>query len=107
MSWAATAIGFLLIIGVNTIVAAVAIRFFRLRLATTWGAAVYTALFVPLIYFATTLLLSGFVGFGGSGVGDRSTALVLVWVLPFALAVSLDIFWLPSPDEVEMPEKTG
>ncbi|WP_134671409.1 hypothetical protein [Halorussus marinus] len=107
MSSAATAIGFLLIIGVNTVVAAVAIRFFRLRLATTWGAALYTALFVPLIYFVTTILLSGFVGFGGGGVGDRATALILVWVLPFTLAVSLDVFWLPSPDEIEMPEKAG
>ncbi|MFC7082367.1 hypothetical protein [Halorussus caseinilyticus] len=101
---AATVFGFLLIMVVNTVLAAVAIRFFRLRLTTTWGAVVYTAVLVPLLYFGTTILLSGFIGFGGSGVQDRGTALILVWVVPFTLAVSLDIFWLPSPDEVELPD---
>lgn len=103
---AATVFGFLLIIVVNTVVAAVAIRFFRLRLSTRWGAAVYTAVFVPIVYLATTILLSGFVGFGGEGVRNRGTALVLVWVIPFALAVTLDIFWMPPPEEVELPEQT-
>lgn len=102
----ATVFGFLLIIAVNTVVAAVAIRFFRLRLSTRWGAVVYTAVFVPVIYLVTTILLSGFVGFGGSGVRDTGTALILVWVIPFTLAVSLDIFWMPAPDEVELPDQT-
>ncbi|UPV75185.1 hypothetical protein M0R89_03725 [Halorussus limi] len=102
---AATAIGFLLIMVVNTVLAAVAIRFFRLRLSTQWGAVVYTVVFVPLLYVVTTILLSGFVGFGGSGVEDRTTALMLVWAIPFALAVSLEIFWMPAPDEIELPEQ--
>ncbi|WP_132057935.1 hypothetical protein [Halorussus amylolyticus] len=106
MSQAATLIGFLIIIVVNTLVAAVAIRFFRLRLSTAWGAAVYTVLFVPLIYLVTTILLSGFVGFGGEGVQDTGTALILVWVLPFTLALSLDIFWLPPPEEAGTPDRT-
>jgi hypothetical protein len=103
---AATAFGFLFIIAVNTLVAAVTIRFFRLRLSTQWGAVLYTAIFVPVIYLVTTILLSGFVGFGGSGVADRGTALILVWVIPFTLAVSLDIFWLPAPEEIDLPEQT-
>jgi hypothetical protein len=101
---AATVFGFLFIIAVNTVVAAVVIRFFRLRLSTRLGALLYTAIFVPLIYLVTTILLSGIVGFGGSGVADRGTALILVWVIPFTLAVSLDIFWLPAPEEIELPE---
>jgi hypothetical protein len=105
MASLATIFGFLLIIVVNTVIAAVAIRFFRLRLSTRWGAVVYTAVFVPLIYLVTTILLSGFIGFGGSGVQDRGTALILVWVLPFTLAVSLDVFWMPAPDEVDLPEQ--
>lgn len=105
MPSAATVIGFLLIIVVNTVVAAVAIRFFRLRLATRWGAAVYTAVFVPVVYLVTTILLSGFVGFGGNGVEDTGTALILVWVLPFTLALSLDVFWMPAPEEVELPDQ--
>ncbi|MFC4447521.1 hypothetical protein [Halorussus aquaticus] len=106
MASVATVFGFLLIMVVNTVVAAVAIRFFRLRLSTTWGTVVYTALLVPLLYVVTTILLSGFIGFGGSGVRDRGTALILVWVVPFTLAVSLDVFWMPSPEEVDLPEQT-
>ena len=102
---AATVVGFLLIMVVNTLVAAVTIRFFRLRLTTRWGAVLYTVIFIPVIYLVTTLLLSGFVGFGGSGA-DRGTALILVWVIPFTLAVSLDIFWLPAPEEIDLPEQT-
>lgn len=102
----ATLIGFLLIIVVNTVVASVAIRFFRLQLSTNWGAVVYTAIVVPFLFFVTTILLSGFIGFGGEGVQDRGTALVLVWVVPFTLAVTLDLFWLPAPDEVELPDET-
>jgi hypothetical protein len=107
MPSAATIFGFLLIIVVNTVLAAVAMRFFRLRLATTWGAVVYTAVAVPVLYVATTILLSGFVGFGGTGVEDRGTALILVWVVPFTLALSLEFFWMPAPDEVELPDQTG
>ena len=107
MASPATVIGFLLIIVVNTVIAAVAIRFFRLRLSTQWGAVLYTAVFIPLIYIVTTILLSGFVGFGGSGVQDRGTALILVWVIPFTLAVSLDIFWMPAPDEIDLPDQTS
>ena len=107
MAWAATVFGFLLIVVVNTVVAAVAIRFFRLRLSTRWGAAVYTAVFVPLVYFVTTLVLSGFVGFGGSGVSDTGTALIVVWVLPFTLALSLELFWMPAPEDVELPDQAG
>jgi len=59
------------------------------------------------MYFVTTILLSGFIGFGGSGVEDRGTALIMVWVIPFTLAVSLELFWMPAPDEVELPEQTG
>jgi hypothetical protein len=102
---AATVVGFLLIMVVNTLVAAVTIRFFRLRLTTRWGAVLYTVIFIPVIYLVTTLLLSGFIGFGGSGA-DRGTALILVWVIPFTLALSLDIFWLPAPEEIDLPEQT-
>jgi len=107
MSQAATVFGFLLIIVVNTVVASVAIRFFRLRLSTRWGAVLYTAVLVPVIFLVTTIVLSGFVGFGGSGVRNRGTALVLVWVVPFTLAVTLDLFWLPAPEEAEIPERAG
>ncbi|RBI61632.1 hypothetical protein DMJ13_13080 [halophilic archaeon] len=102
---AATAVGFVFIILVNTVVTAVAVRFFRLRLSTRWGAIVYTLLLMPVVYVATTLVLSGVVGLGGSGLGDRGTVLVLVWVLPFMLGVSIDLFWMPPPEEIDLPDQ--
>lgn len=101
----ATIVGFLLLIVVHTFVAAVGIRFFRLRLATRLGAALYSLVFVPVVFLVSTLLLSGFIGFGGDGVADKGTALILTWVLPLMLGYSIDLFWMPSPDEVEVPQR--
>ena len=101
----ATVVGILLLVGVNTAVAALATRFFRVRLATRWGAVLYTVGFVLVLYVGTTILLSGFVGFGGRGVGDTGTALVLVWVLPLTLGYSIDYFWMPPPEQ--LPERSG
>lgn len=95
---ASTALGFLVIIVIHTVIAAVATRFFRLRLSTRWGFALYTLVFIPLIYLVTTILLSGFVGFGGDGVADTGTALIVAWVLPFTLGYSIDLFWMPPPE---------
>ncbi|WP_231185464.1 hypothetical protein [Haladaptatus sp. DYF46] len=101
---AATVLGLSVIILVNTVITAVVIRFFRLRLSTRWGAVVYTLLLVPLVYVVTTIVLSGVIGFGGSGIRDIGTALILIWVLPFSLGVSIDLFWMPPPEEVELPD---
>ena len=98
-----TVIGFLVIVVIHTVIAAVATRFFRLRLSTRWGFTIYTILFVPVIYLVTTLILSGFVGFGGEGVADTGTALVIAWVLPFCLGYSIDLFWMPPPEA--LPER--
>ncbi|SIR46471.1 hypothetical protein SAMN05421858_2342 [Haladaptatus litoreus] len=103
---AATALGFLVIIIINTVITAVVIRFFRLRLSTKWGAVVYSLLLVPLVYVATTLLLSGAVGLGGSGLQDTNTALILIWVLPFTLGLSIDLFWMPPPEEIDLPKES-
>lgn len=98
-----TAVGFLVIIVIHTVIAAVATRYFRLRLSTRWGFTIYTVLFVPVIYLVTTLILSGFVGFGGEGVADTGTALVIAWALPFWLGYSIDLFWMPPPEA--LPER--
>ncbi|WP_254663065.1 hypothetical protein [Haladaptatus sp. W1] len=62
---AATMLGLFVIILVNTVITAVVVRFFRLRLSTRWGAVVYTLLLVPLVYVVTTIVLSGVVGVWG------------------------------------------
>jgi hypothetical protein len=104
---ASTVLGFLVIIAVNTAIAAVLARFFRLRLTTRLGAVIYTVLLVPVVFVVTTLVLSGVLGFGGEGMRDTGTALILVWVLPFTLGYSIHLFWMPPIEEVELPQRTG
>lgn len=102
---AATVLGFVVIIAVNTAIAAVLARFFRLRLQTRLGAAIYTVLLVPVVFVVTTLILSGVLGFGGAGFRDTGTALILVWVLPFTLGYSIHLFWMPPVESVELPQQ--
>lgn len=103
---ASTVLGVLLIIAVHTAIAAVLARFFRLRLSTRLGAAIYTVLLVPVVFVVTTLVLSGVLGFGGEGMRDTGTALILVWVLPFTLGYSIHLFWMPPVEEVGLPQQT-
>lgn len=102
---ASTVLGMLLIIVVHTAIAAVMARFFRLRLATRLGAAIYTVLLIPVVFVVTTLILSGVLGFGGAGFRDTGTALILAWVLPFTLGYSIHLFWMPPIEEVELPQR--
>ena len=97
------AIGLLVIVVVNTAVAALTTRFLRVRMATEWGTAVYVVLIVPVLEFALTLVLSGVLGLG-SNLGSPIAALALAIVLPLALGVAFDYFWMPAPDEVELPD---
>ncbi|MCU4740729.1 hypothetical protein OB955_07720 [Halobacteria archaeon AArc-m2/3/4] len=101
----ASALGLLLIVGVHTFFAAVATRFFRLRLETQWGAAIYSLFLIPVALVASTLILSGALGLGGD-LGSREMVLTVVIVLPLALGYTIDVFWMPHPDEVELPETT-
>ena len=100
-----SALGLLVIVAVNTAIAAVMTRFFRLRLDTGWGAAVFTALLVPLALLVTLLVLSGPLMLGAN-VGSPTSAVVVAIILPTLLGVSIDVFWMPAPDEVELPERT-
>jgi len=95
----AAAVGLLVVVAINAFVTVVATRFFRIRMKTTWGAAVYAATIVPLVLFVLTLVLSGVLGLGAA-VGDRTVALFVVFFFPLALGYSIDLFWLRSPEEV-------
>jgi len=94
----------LLIVGVNTLVAALLTRLFRVRLETPWGAAVFVALFVPLVATFVTVVVGSV---GGASVGSRGAAFGLFVLLPLALGVTFDVFWMPAPDDVELPATTG
>jgi len=97
------AIGLVVIVVVNTAVAALTTRFLRVRMATEWGTAVYVVSIVPVLELALTLVLSGVFGLG-SNLGSPIAALAIVIVLPLALGVAFDYFWMPAPDEVELPD---
>lgn len=89
----------------NTFVAAVMTRFFRLQLDTRWGSAVYTALLVPLALVVTTIVAFSL----GVGVdlGSAGVVLGLMIGIPMALGVTIDVLYVPAPDEYELPETTG
>jgi hypothetical protein len=94
-------VGVVGVVIVHTLIAAVVVRFFRLRLETGWGWVLYSALAVPVVYVASALVFLGVLGIGQSLTVDRGTLLALVWGLPLALGVSLDLLWVPQPEEVE------
>jgi len=98
-------VGLLVVVGVNTAVAAVVTRFLRIRMKTRWGRVVYVALVVPTLVFVSTLALSGVLGLG-TALGDRATAILAAFVLPLVLGFSVDLFWMPHPDDVELPDTT-
>ncbi len=97
-------IGLLVMIVAHTVIAAVATRFFRIRLESRWGPVVYTLLLVPVALVASTLFLSGPLGIGAD-LGSTGMALMLMVVAPLALGYTIDVFWMPHPDEVELPER--
>jgi hypothetical protein len=112
-------IGVLVIIAINTAAAALMTRFFRVRLKTSWGPVVFALFLIPVVLVILTQILGGVIlpiGFailvqtlGGKGlefdVGGKLLVISLTVVLPLALGTVFDYFWMPAPDEVELPEK--
>lgn len=101
---AADAIGLVVILLVNSAVAALMTRFFRVRLNTSWGSATYVALVGPVVLLALTLVLSGVMNLGGN-LGSPAAVVMLTIALPLSLGATFDYFWMPAPDEIELPEK--
>ncbi len=95
-------VGLLVIVGVNTAIAALFTRFFRVRLETQWGPVVFTMFLTPIAMLAVTLLLGSFLGFN---LGSTGAVIGITLVLPLALGVAFDYFWMPAPDEVELPSR--
>jgi hypothetical protein len=96
-------IGIAVLVVVHTVLAALVTRLFRNRLETGWGGAVYSAGGGAFVLFVSTLVLSGIFGIGGN-LGSRYTAVLVVIAMPLLLGITFDYFWMPSPDEVELPE---
>lgn len=96
-------VGLVVLVGVNTTVAALGTRIFRVRLATRWGSAIYVLVLIPIVQVLVTLVLSGVLNLGPN-LGSTITVLSVVVLLPLALGVAFDYFWMPSPEEVELPD---
>ena len=96
-------VGLAIIILVNTAITALMTRFFRVRLETSWGSVIYTALLVPVVLVVSLLVLSGVLRLGND-VGSRGMVIGLTILLPLLLGVTFDFFWMPAPDEVDLPD---
>jgi len=94
-------VGLLFILLVNTAIAALMTRFFRVRLHTRWGSAIYTFLLIPVVLLATTIVLGTVLG---PDLGGPGTVITLTIVAPGATGVAFDYFWMPAPEEVDLPE---
>ncbi|WP_435069003.1 hypothetical protein [Haloplanus sp. C73] len=90
------------VFAVNTLLAAVLTRFLRLQLATRWGSAVYVGFLVPVVLVVTTIV-SFSLGVG-IDLGSAAAVLGLMVALPMALGVSIDVLYLPSPAEYDLPD---
>ena len=99
-------VGLTVIVLVNTAIAALMTRFFRVRLKTTWGSVIYTALLVPVVLVLSLIVLSGVLSLG-EDVGSRGTVVGMTILLPLLLGITFDFFWMPAPDEVDLPDRTS
>lgn len=106
----ATVVDFVLlgiVVGIHTLLAAVLTRFFRIRLDSQWGSAVYVLILIPIVLVAGTLFFAGVLNIG-SGITLQSRVLVLSALvgLPMALGVTIDVLYMTPPEEYELPEPT-
>ncbi len=97
-----TVVGLAVVVVVHTVVASILIRFFRLRLDTRGGMIVFSLFLVPLVLGFSLLFFGQLPIFGGM---DRETVMMVTILMPLLLGFAIDLFWMPSPEEVEMARK--
>ncbi|HET7324613.1 MAG TPA: hypothetical protein VFJ06_09795 [Halococcus sp.] len=96
-------VGLAVVVGINTAVAALCTRILRVRLATRLGVAIYILILVPIVEVLVVLVLTGTLNLGPN-LGSAGAVLGVTVVFPFALGVTFDYFWMPAPEEVELPD---
>jgi len=89
----------LVVVAVQTAIAALLIRLFRVRLESQWGPIVFAVTVVPVVLTLTTLVL----GRVGPDLGSRGTVVFLMIGVPLALGLTIDYVWMPAPEAVELP----
>lgn len=102
MVTAGEALGLAVLVFANTAIAALLTRFFRVRLETQWGSLLYIAFGVPVVLLITTLVLGTVLG---PDLGTPAAVVGVTIVLPFSLGLAFDYFWMPAPDEVDLPDR--
>ncbi|WP_423750722.1 hypothetical protein [Salinirarus marinus] len=92
------------VFAVHTAIAAVLTRLFRIQLKTRAGTAVFVAFLVPVSLVVTTQVFTGVLGVG-SGLDVSATALLATLVgVPLALGVTIDVLYMPTPEEYDLPD---
>jgi len=98
------AVGLLAIVFVNAAVAALMTRFFRVQLVTRWGSAVFVLFLVPLVQLVVVFVLSGLFALGPD-LGSGGAVVGATILLPLTLGVAFDFFWMPAPEELDLPDR--
>lgn len=98
----ADAVGLLVILVVNTAVAAILTRLFRDRMHTRWGSMVYALTVTPIALLVLVVVLGGVLPVPVVG---RATLVGVTILLPLAVGITFDYFWMPAPEDVDLPEK--
>jgi len=93
------------LVAFHTLIAGVATRFFRLRLNTSWGSVVYTLVLTPMLLLLSMLVFTGVLNVGaGINIGSPTLLAALLIGLPVVLGAAIDYLYVPSPDDVELPD---
>lgn len=87
----------------HTLLAAILIRFFRLRLDTQFGWVLYTMTLIPVALFVSTLIFTGLLQIGPN-LGSPTIVFGVMIGLPLAVGLTLDLLYVAQPDEIELPD---
>ena len=104
MVTAVEALELVFILFVHSAVVALMTRFFRVRLSTRWGGFLYAIILCPIALTLLTLLFSGVLPLGPD-LGSAGVVVTVVIFLPTVTGITFDYFWMPSPDEVDLPDR--
>lgn len=93
------------VIGLHTLASAIMMRFLRIRMKTRGGWLLYSLLLPPVPLFLSTLAFTGPLGIGVD-LGSPAVALSVTIALPMVLGFTVDVLYVPSPEEYELPDTT-
>lgn len=98
-----TLIGLAIVVGVHTVIASILIRFFRLRLDTRGGMIAFSLFLVPVVLAVSLLFFGQLPVFG---TVDRQTVMLVTILMPLLLGFAIDLFWMPTPEEVDLARES-